>query len=74
MPHDKQKGFPVIKVLGHIVNHLEWKDGAIIVTVDNPERERCAKIAARYVDASTCMSCTDANKIMEDICSPEVTA
>lgn len=26
-------GFPVIKIPGHIVNHMEWKDGAIIVTV-----------------------------------------
>ena len=27
------RGFPVIKVLGHVVNHMEHKDGAIILTV-----------------------------------------
>lgn len=26
-------GFPVVKIPGHVVNHMEWKDGALIVTV-----------------------------------------
>ena len=28
-----ETGFPVIKVVGHIVNHMERKDGAIIIEV-----------------------------------------
>lgn len=29
----EMRGFPVIKVHGHVVNHMEWKDHAIILTV-----------------------------------------
>lgn len=28
-----EHGFPVIKVVGHIVNHMERRDGAIILEV-----------------------------------------
>lgn len=31
-----EHGFPVIKVLGHVVNHMEHKDGAIILKI-SPE-------------------------------------
>jgi len=37
MMHREHQGFPVIKVLGHIVNHMAWKDGAIILTVSSQD-------------------------------------
>lgn len=33
MYRDGDAGFPVVKVVGHTVNHMEWKDGALVVTI-----------------------------------------
>lgn len=59
------KIFPVSDfIAGHFMKLRPSDVGGVM-----SERERCAKIAARYVDVSTCMSCNDANRIMEDICT-----
>lgn len=43
----QQQGFPVVKVLGHIVNHMAWKDGALIVTVAHQQEGAESELVKR---------------------------
>lgn len=54
----EEKGFPVVKVPGHVVNHIEWRDHALIVTVgprQAPEPRHLVKRLKRMSPINSCI-------------------